>query len=117
METNIDNKDFVLRLILKYETEGELGNGPFIASIMKAKQERLFSLFTYLFNVKGFLKIVSNNTIKIFCWITRIFWTLNCYLQNYEKFATVYLHFINGCLLYTSPSPRDQRGSRMPSSA
>ena len=26
--------------------------------------------------------------------------------------------FLNGdCLLYTSPSPRDQRGSRMPSSA
>ena len=24
---------------------------------------------------------------------------------------------ILGCLLYTSPSPRDQRGSRMPSSA
>ena len=23
----------------------------------------------------------------------------------------------NACLLYTSPSPRDQRGSRMPSSA
>ena len=32
----------------------------------------------------------------------RLFWTL-------EK--------INCCLLYTSPSPRDQRGSRMPSSA
>ena len=25
--------------------------------------------------------------------------------------------FPNSCLLYTSPSPRDQRGSRMPSSA
>ena len=25
--------------------------------------------------------------------------------------------FLRGCLLYTSPSPRDQRGSRMPSSA
>ena len=25
--------------------------------------------------------------------------------------------FIRVCLLYTSPSPRDQRGSRMPSSA
>ena len=25
--------------------------------------------------------------------------------------------YFNGCLLYTSPSPRDQRGSRMPSSA
>ena len=24
---------------------------------------------------------------------------------------------LNPCLLYTSPSPRDQRGSRMPSSA
>ena len=24
---------------------------------------------------------------------------------------------VYGCLLYTSPSPRDQRGSRMPSSA
>ena len=27
------------------------------------------------------------------------------------------LQFTNVCLLYTSPSPRDQRGSRMPSSA
>ena len=26
-------------------------------------------------------------------------------------------HSCKGCLLYTSPSPRDQRGSRMPSSA
>ena len=25
--------------------------------------------------------------------------------------------FVKTCLLYTSPSPRDQRGSRMPSSA
>ena len=25
--------------------------------------------------------------------------------------------FVKDCLLYTSPSPRDQRGSRMPSSA
>ena len=27
------------------------------------------------------------------------------------------IEFANACLLYTSPSPRDQRGSRMPSSA
>ena len=27
------------------------------------------------------------------------------------------LEFLGDCLLYTSPSPRDQRGSRMPSSA
>ena len=30
---------------------------------------------------------------------------------------TILPHAIKGCLLYTSPSPRDQRGSRMPSSA
>ena len=27
------------------------------------------------------------------------------------------LQLLRDCLLYTSPSPRDQRGSRMPSSA
>ena len=31
--------------------------------------------------------------------------------------AWVLFMIIKGCLLYTSPSPRDQRGSRMPSSA
>ena len=34
--------------------------------------------------------------------------------------ASVWREFaehVAGCLLYTSPSPRDQRGSRMPSSA
>ena len=31
--------------------------------------------------------------------------------------ARVLLAYADGCLLYTSPSPRDQRGSRMPSSA
>ena len=37
-----------------------------------------------------------------------------------EKKLKVFSHpkqTIKGCLLYTSPSPRDQRGSRMPSSA
>ena len=31
--------------------------------------------------------------------------------------ASIYGVDYNNCLLYTSPSPRDQRGSRMPSSA
>ena len=36
------------------------------------------------------------------------------------EFGSVFLgpvDDVGGCLLYTSPSPRDQRGSRMPSSA
>ena len=34
-----------------------------------------------------------------------------------EDFGSRNGTFINGCLLYTSPSPRDKRQSRMPSSA
>ena len=35
--------------------------------------------------------------------------------NNQRDIAVALRH--SGCLLYTSPSPRDQRGSRMPSSA
>ena len=38
------------------------------------------------------------------------------FVDNYKKGRSFYgAHYL--CLLYTSPSPRDQRGSRMPSSA
>ena len=37
--------------------------------------------------------------------------SMNNWLKAYLKWLT------KSCLLYTSPSPRDQRGSRMPSSA
>ena len=39
---------------------------------------------------------------------------------NFVRYADDFLIFVRSsvaCLLYTSPSPRDQRGSRMPSSA
>ena len=38
-------------------------------------------------------------------------------LHDFVKSGRRVLGICNGCLLYTSPSPRDQRGSRMPSSA
>ena len=37
--------------------------------------------------------------------------------DNADDFSLAMVSGILGCLLYTSPSPRDQRGSRMPSSA
>ena len=49
--------------------------------------------------------------------------TLNEFKTKYWGHCDVVLHendirkSMTGCLLYTSPSPRDQRGSRMPSSA
>ena len=36
---------------------------------------------------------------------------------SYELIPICKDTLLNNCLLYTSPSPRDQRGSRMPSSA
>ena len=37
---------------------------------------------------------------------------------NHDEFARDFLdHSFGGCLLYTSPSPRDRQKSRMPSSA
>ena len=38
-------------------------------------------------------------------------------ITNGVKKTDAIRNVIEGCLLYTSPSPRDQRGSRMPSSA
>ena len=38
-------------------------------------------------------------------------------LLNNSEGVAVFSGTVFGCLLYTSPSPRDQRGSRMPSSA
>ena len=37
--------------------------------------------------------------------------------KHHEEWDDVFIADPNTCLLYTSPSPRDQRGSRMPSSA
>ena len=38
-------------------------------------------------------------------------------MQHYGPASKKQIPYCNSCLLYTSPSPRDQRGSRMPSSA
>ena len=37
--------------------------------------------------------------------------------KRYTDFCNAYGALLLGCLLYTSPSPRDKRQSRMPSSA
>ena len=38
-------------------------------------------------------------------------------VRDERKTVTIAVAHVEYCLLYTSPSPRDQRGSRMPSSA
>ena len=39
------------------------------------------------------------------------------FVSDVSGYELMKLRILNACLLYTSPSPRDQRGSRMPSSA
>ena len=51
--------------------------------------------------------------LKSFCEWARA----KCAEVHEEHDGMVALKFNEDCLLYTSPSPRDQRGSRMPSSA
>ena len=40
-----------------------------------------------------------------------------CTIRTSKEFSKNVVQSFKTCLLYTSPSPRDQRGSRMPSSA
>ena len=58
--------------------------------------------------------------ILTFHWATNYGAVLQCYaLQEYLRDQGHVVEIINykPCLLYTSPSPRDKRQSRMPSSA
>ena len=48
----------------------------------------------------------------------QVFYQQELNLRQGEQWEQIDLReLVKGCLLYTSPSPRDQRGSRMPSSA
>ena len=42
---------------------------------------------------------------------------MNCNSDGGQTVSHIHLHCLGGCLLYTSPSPRDLSTSRMPSSA
>ena len=60
------------------------------------------------FNINEASEVSSNDVLlNIFDW----------YHFVIQKDGDYITQFINGCLLYTSPSPRDKRQSRMPSSA
>ena len=75
-----------------------------------------------------FVKILMSGEIDEQLYATYLYNQLQCYsvLEKYGMHNSLFnqtpglqraeaLHY--DCLLYTSPSPRDQRGSRMPSSA
>ena len=46
-----------------------------------------------------------------------VYWAMFAIFAGYQTSLLLGRGFTSGCLLYTSPSPRDMRRSRMPSSA
>ena len=59
--------------------------------------------------------ITTVATIICFVWGYNFLKGKNVFTTKRDYYA--FYEHVHGCLLYTSPSPRDQRGSRMPSSA
>ena len=63
---------------------------------------------------------ITYNLLAYLPWLAFLpvaLWDVFKKLKNQEELATVYVGWLLGCLLYTSPSPRDLSTSRMPSSA
>ena len=92
-------------------------------------------LYKITINYPAHLRFIANTVMKFgqfltgmtFRWIS-IFFEDNMASYNWAKHvgfvfvrtimvSEFFFAWYIGCLLYTSPSPRDQRGSRMPSSA
>ena len=97
----------------------------FLESIIKrdsAAKSKLYVILTYP-GVKAvfFHKIANFFSIAKFDLIARIISQFSRFLTGIEIHPRAKigknLFIDHGCLLYTSPSPRDMRRSRMPSSA
>ena len=65
------------------------------------------------FCLEGDRVTISGNQRYTFSGIS--YFSIQCFIQSTQRYFA--LADLLSCLLYTSPSPRDQRGSRMPSSA
>ena len=96
------------------------------------KRFRIPLYSAYKIKADGFLSSATPTTVDSDVWKyepqLEIGWQLppemmmSSKLKNTRKIDDIEIQpvekdYVNSCLLYTSPSPRDQRGSRMPSSA
>ena len=96
---------------MKYEL-----NGLVFFNVVKGSTPPTDEVDCCIYPGQGELKIVTYSTDLSVCTISEVV----CDTQNYKKtdpFLFPVFEFLNSCLLYTSPSPRDVEESRMPSSA
>ena len=93
-------------------------------SIARLKDSPLNKFYRRMSFKKGTIKAITATARKLAIIVWNMITKIPCqsqeeYLfldQKRKKIAQIRKN-ISNCLLYTSPSPRDQRGSRMPSSA
>ena len=105
----------VFRMALKWNFPG---SGLVIPSIVELGEY----LISILDGLRRFIDAVTQNTLANLTLVfgAAIFSGFVKLLESGEGQASrwsIFLRRVFACLLYTSPSPRDQRGSRMPSSA
>ena len=74
---------------------------------------RLIILYSYLYTYHVLLVLRSNNYSGVYCY----WYDSGLYITKTRCLRIYWPQYVHTCLLYTSPSPRDKRQSRMPSSA
>ena len=88
---------------------------PFAASSIPLATLGVFILWLGWFGFNGGSQLASG-TLEDVSAVATIYINTNLAAGG-GVLAAATVSRVIGCLLYTSPSPRDQRGSRMPSSA
>ena len=90
----------------------------FLIPVLKASIEDKGTVVCEIKLIEGKRPVVGGNCWMVYCELSeqRKFWL--CFNKDIiTSDKTILLAESNSCLLYTSPSPRDKRQSRMPSSA
>ena len=84
-------------------------------SYARVSEQDMQALYAYF--MKGVEPVEQANKASDIPWPLSMRWPLAIWRGLFAPEAKPWQASATACLLYTSPSPRDQRGSRMPSSA
>ena len=122
-ESNLGNPDALLSLVLSFRKHHDASTGKVVllSTASRAKDRTKWSSWAETHGVVvGFVKpphrqIVIGRFFAYHDYVRRLLTHRPTVVAVAMMDATDVL--FQSCLLYTSPSPRDQRGSRMPSSA
>ena len=78
-------------------------------------QKQSYELITGYASHHKTYKLVYDQQSSLVFFFLKLFWVVPQLLRRHPEIQLIHLN--DGCLLYTSPSPRDATLSRMPSSA